>query len=88
MVLPARLILVGAAVMVDGEQHGAALARGGSEVHRRLAAIRPDLEQRSDSSRVERCRMQRKAFVVWHEADRAMRVIEQRRVHRANAGPR
>ena len=82
VVLPAGLVLLGAAVVVDGEQHGAALTCGGTEVHRRLPAVRPDLEQRSDGGTFEPRRVQREPLVVGHEADRATRVIEQRRVHR------
>ena len=46
MPLPARLVLLRAAVVVEGEQHRAALAGGGAEVDRRLAAVAADLEHR------------------------------------------
>ena len=46
VVLPAGLVLLGAAVVVDGEQHRPALAGGGAEVDRRLAAPAADLDER------------------------------------------
>ena len=48
VVLPPGLVLLRAAVMVDGEQHRARRARRRAEVHGRLPAVRADLEQRTD----------------------------------------
>ena len=69
VVLPAGLVLLRAAVVVDGEQHRARRARRRAEVHRRLAAVRADLEQRSDARRRRApAVVQREPFVVGHEA--------------------
>ena len=82
VVVPAGLVLLGAAVVIDGEQHGVALTCGSTEVHGRLPAVRPDLEQRSHRGTFEPRRVQCETLVVGHETDRATRVIEQGRVHR------
>ena len=69
MPLPARLVLLGAAVVVDGEQHRAALLRRGAEVDGGLAAVAADLEQRPvDASTTGRGVVQREPFVGRHEA--------------------
>ena len=64
------LVLLRAPVVVDGDQHGAGLPGGGSEVDGRLAAVGAHLEQRSEagSGRHQPDLVQRQAFVVGHEA--------------------
>ncbi len=47
VVLPPRLVLLGAPVVVDGEADGAPFAGRSAEVDRRLAAVGADLEQRA-----------------------------------------
>ena len=47
VVLPAGLVLLRAAVVVDGEDRAADLAGGGAEVDRGLAAVGADLERRA-----------------------------------------
>ena len=71
VVLPAVLVLLGAAVVVNGEQHRLALARRLAEVDRGLPAVRADLDERSSrhvqpglASGLE----QREPFVGRHEA--------------------
>ena len=44
VVLPARLVFLGAVVVVDGVQHAAGLLGRGAEHHRRLAAVGADLD--------------------------------------------
>ena len=44
--LPARLVLLRAAVVVDGEQHPTELAGRGPDVHGRLPAVGAHLEER------------------------------------------
>ena len=88
VVLPPGLVLLRPAVVVDGEQHGAARPSGGAEVDRRLAAVRADLEQRPDAAAVEPGVVQREALVVGHEPDRGAGVLQQHRVHHVRSTTR
>ena len=68
VVLPAGLVLLGAAVVVDGDHLPAGLPRRGGQVERRLAHPAADLEQRpGDGDRAGRL-VQGAALVVGHEA--------------------
>ena len=69
VVLPPGLVLLRAAVVVDGEDDGAADTRGRAQVHAGLPAVRPDLQQRADVPAVERGVVQREALVVGHAAE-------------------
>ena len=81
VMLPARLVLLRPAVVVDGVQHRPAGARRRAQVDRRLPAVRADLEQRPERGGLETGRVQRETFVVGHEADRVLRRCEQYIVH-------
>ena len=50
MVFPTGLVLLAAAVVIDGEQHRAARSRRSAEPHRRAAAVRPDLDHRGPAT--------------------------------------
>ena len=79
--LPARLVLLGAPVVVDGEQHAAELPRRGAEVHRRLAAVGAHLEQRAVDRHRRGRFVEREPLVRRHEAAGRLRVAPQLRVH-------
>ena len=73
VVLPPCLVLLGPAVVVDREQHrrGIDVEARRAEVHRRLAAVGADLEQRHAAERTgrrDRGVVQREALVDGHEA--------------------
>jgi hypothetical protein len=80
MMLPAGLVLLRPAVVVDGEQHRAADARRRAEIHGRLSAVGADLEERSDGTTGHPDRVQREAFVVGHESLRGARDVQHVRV--------
>src|SRR4051794_34533260 len=67
---PTGLVLLGAAVVVDGEQHGAGGSGRGAQVDGRLAAVGADFEQRAEAGGASRLTglVQRHAFVLGHEA--------------------
>ena len=67
VVLPAGLVLLRAAVVVDGEHRAAHLARGRAEVDRRLAAVGPDLERRPVGEPLPRPAVQQQPLVLGHE---------------------
>ncbi len=85
VVLPAGLVLLGTAVMVDGEQHGPRLARRRTQIHRRLPAIGADLEQRTEPSGDLGGVVQREPFVVGHESLGRTSHVEQAFVHHGRA---
>lgn len=85
VVLPSLLILLGAAVMIDGEQHRPRIARRGAEVDRRLPAIGTDLEQRPEPTGLPGGIVQRETLVVGHEALGRARDLEQAIVHHGRA---
>ena len=68
--LPAGLVLLGPPVVVQGEEHHPGLLGRGAEPDRRLAAVRPDLEERgigNGDGRLPRRRPQGVALVGGHE---------------------
>ena len=77
VVLPAGLVLLGAAVVVDGEHGPADLARGRAEPDRRLAAVGADLERRTVGQPLARPPVEQRALVLGHEALRRAGVGEQ-----------
>ena len=82
VMVPTRLVLLRAAVVVDGEAHRLRLAGRRAEVHRRLPAVRADFEQRTDRAARDAGVVQREPFVVGHEALGRARDVEQVLVHR------
>ena len=78
--LPPGLVLLGASVVVDGEQHPAELASRGAEVHRRLAAVGAHLEERAVDRHGRRRLVERQSLVRRHEAARGLRVAQELRV--------
>ena len=68
VVLPAGLVLLGAAVVVDGDDLAAGLPGGGGQVQRRLAHPAADLEQRPGDGDGAGRLVQGAALVVGHEA--------------------
>ena len=85
VMLPAGLVLLRTAMMVDGEQNRARVSRRGTQVHGRLPAIGTDLQQRTDAARAARRGVQRQPFVVRHEAFRLACDLEQAIVHHGRA---
>ena len=81
VVLPPGLVLLGSAVMIDGEEHRARGARRRAEIDGRLPAVRADLEQRTDPAAVDPGRVQRQPFVIGHEALGPARDFEQFGIH-------
>src|SRR5690606_36200920 len=72
--LPARLVLLRPAVVVDGEEHPAELAGGGADPHRRLPAVGAHLEEGPvDGHRLGRL-VERLALVGRHEPPGRLRV--------------
>ena len=68
-------------VMVDGEQHGAALARRRTQPHGGATAVRADLQERETwhgATCIDRRIEQRITLVRWHESLRSERVCAQR----------
>ena len=97
VVLPARLVLLRAAVVVDGEQCRAGGLGRGTEIHRRLAAPGADLDEGRGRGRREAGLAgaqgggeQRLAFVVGHEppglTGRLEECLDARRVEGVVAG--
>ena len=68
VVLPARLVFLGAVMVVDGVQHAAGLLGRGAEQHRRLAAVRADLDADAVAQVAHRRVVERAALVGGHEA--------------------
>jgi len=70
VVLPACLVLLRAPVVVDGQEHRAAVPGRGAQVHGGFAAVGPDLEERTKAG--AGCRhpgpIERRSLVVRHEA--------------------
>ena len=66
--LPTGLVLLGPAVVVDREQDGVAVLRGGAEVDGRLAAVAADLEHRAVDRDAGGRVVEREPFVRRHEA--------------------
>jgi hypothetical protein len=81
VVLPPGLVLLRAAVVVHGEQHGAGRPGRGAEVDRRLAAVRADLQQWAQPPGGQPCRVQGQPLVVGHEALGGSGELELLRVH-------
>ena len=82
MVLPARLVLLGAVVVVDGEQQHPGIGGGRAEVHARLAAVGADLEQRQPGAgRLGTGALEGEALVVGHEPDGVARHLQPPLVH-------
>ena len=77
VVLPARLVLLGAAVVVDGEHDAADLAGRGAEIDGGLAAVAADLEHRADREPLTGEAMEGQPLVVGHEAAGGARQGEQ-----------
>ena len=77
VVLPPGLVLLRAAVVVDGEDGAADLAGGGAEVDRGLAAVGADLERRAVRQPLAGVAVQQQALVLGHEALRVAGVLEQ-----------
>ena len=76
--LPAGLVLLRPAVVVDGEHHGAGLTGGGAEPDRRAPAVRADLDERCAGhgrGGGERGGVQRVALVGRHEPLGGQRVL-------------
>jgi len=86
VVLPACLVLLGAAVMVQREHDAVSLARGGAEVDRGLAAVGADLEDRPGREPFPRGAVQQEALLVGHEPLRRQGVRVQVGRHRVGAG--
>ncbi len=77
VVLPAGLVLLRAAVVVDGEHGAADLARGRAEVDRGLAAVGADLEDRAAGESLTGQAVQQQALVLRHEPLRVAGVLEE-----------
>ncbi len=78
VMLPTGLVLLRAAMMIDGEQHGAGALGDVAEPDRRAAAVRTDLQHRQPGTRLgrrHRRRPQRVAFVGGHEPLRGQRDV-------------
>ena len=75
VVLPAGLVLLRAAVVVDGEDGAAHLAGRRAEVDRGLAAVGADLERRPVGQPLAGVAVQQQALVVGHEALRGQGVL-------------
>ena len=67
VVLPARLVLFGAAVVVDAEKQRGNMQRGGAEVDRRFAAIGTHLKYRAFRTNRRSGVVEGQTFVVGHE---------------------
>ena len=61
-------MLLGAVVVIDGVEHAAARSRRRTQQHRRLAAIRPDLDADAVVEVAHRRVVQCAALVSGHEA--------------------
>ena len=68
VVLPAGLVLLRAAVVVDGEDRAADLAGRRAEVDRGLAAVGADLERRAVGESLAGVAVQQQPLVLGHEA--------------------
>ena len=77
VVLPPGLVLLRAAVVVDGEDRAADLPGGRAEPDRRLAAVGADLQRRAVRQPLARPPVQQLALVLGHEALRRAGVREQ-----------
>ena len=77
VVLPAGLVLLRAAVVVDGEDGPAHLAGRGAEVDRGLAAVGADLERRAVREPLAGPAVQQQPLVLGHEPLRVEGVLEQ-----------
>ena len=78
VVLPAGLVLLRAAVVVDGEDRAAGLARGRAEVDRGLAAVGADLQHRARAGAARSAdAVQQQPLVLGHEPLRGAGVLEQ-----------
>ena len=77
VVLPARLVLFGTVVMVDRVDDPAGLLRRRAEHHRRLAAVRTDLDADAVIEVADGGVVQRAALVGRHETDHVVGKCEQ-----------
>ena len=77
VVLPAGLVLLRAAVVVEGEDGAVGGLCRGAEVDRRLAAVGPDLQGRPAARCATRGRVEEGTLVLGHEALGGEGVLEQ-----------
>jgi hypothetical protein len=82
VILLTRLVLFGAAVVVDGEEHAVGFQRGRAKVNGRLPTVGPDLEQRPPV-RDGQCRLvKRQPFNIGHESGHLPRQLSEPLVQR------
>ena len=77
VVLPPRLMFFGAVVVVDGVENTVAGMRRRTQQHRRLAAVRADLDGDTVVEVVQRRVMQGAAFIGGHEPGDPVSQVEQ-----------